>query len=600
MLVEEARVDEVRRLALHGAVLLAAAFLEVDFRVNPAAVERPAEVLQADGVEVLADVDFDAHVAGRLGVLVAIGEVGAALHGVGPLDRILEVLVESGYRERLATPRIPLVAEVEVLHVARLEVGVALHVAGQVEVVEDGAGNLAELGAVDRTAVGQAELVEVAAGLSVMLAGGVFVQLAGQVERGEEVAVAVFGRLGRLLVVAGVGDELHGVGLVAHAGQEVPLAVGHIEREVAGTEVVVALVVVAPLDLLDKLPGRLVAVVPVVEVVVCLVLTGAVLVESAHLECGAQRTDGQGLAVVDAGAADVLVQTGELAAHVVGGGVFDHAGLVLVVLQVAAAVRHVAVGIGVAHAPVEGTLVGHVGLDHLQLVCARELAVVGHAALMIELGSLFHIALGIGAGTEGITFLGKAVGDVLKLYFVTFVEADPRQVEHAAQTSIVVILPVGAVTQVVRAVVVGVVGAKERVLHVAQGLVRVSVVDRCHEGDTLSVIKVLESCELGGCIPVAVGCFLFRLPVGSRQTLCRTVGREARSGVVGLQEVAEVRAVVECAAQRDAEGVAVGHLLGVDEHEAAGEVGRIFGRRRLDDHHVVELRGGDDVEREGA
>ena len=43
----------------------------------------------------------------------------------------------------------------------------------------------------------------------------------------------------------------------------------------------------------------------------------------------------------------------------------------------------------------------------------------------------------------------------------------------------------------------------------------------------------------------------------------------------------------------------LGYLLGLDENHTAREVGRIFGRRRLDDAQVVELRTGDEVEGEG-
>ena len=53
--------------------------------------------------------------------------------------------------------------------------------------------------------------------------------------------------------------------------------------------------------------------------------------------------------------------------------------------------------------------------------------------------------------------------------------------------------------------------------------------------------------------------------------------------------------VVDGSRERHTGGIAAGYLLGVDEYEAAREVGRILGRGRLDDLQVVDLAAGDDV-----
>ena len=58
--------------------------------------------------------------------------------------------------------------------------------------------------------------------------------------------------------------------------------------------------------------------------------------------------------------------------------------------------------------------------------------------------------------------------------------------------------------------------------------------------------------------------------------------------------------VVPIAANAHRDGVLRGDVLGVDLNESTGEVGRIFGTWRLDNHEVVNLTARDDVEGEGA
>lgn len=78
----------------------------------------------------------------------------------------------------LAAAGIPLIAHVEVVDIAVLQVEVALYITGQVKVVVDRRRYLAELRAVDTAAIAQSDLV-------------LLIELIGSVGRGEEVDVGM-------------------------------------------------------------------------------------------------------------------------------------------------------------------------------------------------------------------------------------------------------------------------------------------------------------------------------------------------------------------------------------------------------------------------
>ena len=190
--VEEPRVDEVGRLSLHGSRQFARAFWEEHAATDKGTVEGELEAAHAHETEVFAQVYLCAVTESAVGVLVGIGQVGAARYGIGPFDGVAEMLVEQSDRDDLAfVGGIELIAQVCVLDTARLQVHITLHIARQLEVVIDRWRHLAELGAVDRHAVGGAELV-------------VGIHAVGGVERGEEVGGRVVCGEGRVLAVAGV------------------------------------------------------------------------------------------------------------------------------------------------------------------------------------------------------------------------------------------------------------------------------------------------------------------------------------------------------------------------------------------------------------
>ena len=240
---------------------------------------------------------------------------------------------------------------------------VALHRAGEVEVVEHGGADLAKLGAVDGAPVGGAEL---------LLLG----QPPGEVERGKE--VIIFKKLAHraLLIVARVADEFHAIVLEAHAGVDVHRADGERQPCIACGVEAAALIVVAQLRVVQHIKALFVKVfllaekpgngiteirrevvgdrVETVNKAACAIVAAAVFAIAAHAEFGFYLLALAKLeAVIERGRADVLFKESKLAVDVVGSVKLDVARFVLVVQHVAATVGHVAVGKGVAHAPVE-------------------------------------------------------------------------------------------------------------------------------------------------------------------------------------------------------------------------------------------------------
>ena len=157
--IEESGVYQIRRLSLHWSVFVARTFWEVHPRVDERTVEREREVSQSYEGEVFAYVEFQSDVVGTLGVFIRVDEACSSCHGVGPLYGAVESLVEGGQRDLFAARRIELIAEVDVMDVARLEVNISLHVGGEVEVVIDRRRHLAELWPVDRLSVREPYLV---------------------------------------------------------------------------------------------------------------------------------------------------------------------------------------------------------------------------------------------------------------------------------------------------------------------------------------------------------------------------------------------------------------------------------------------------------
>ena len=175
------------------------------------------------------------------------------------------------------------------------------------------------------------------------------------------------------------------------------------------------------------------------------------------------------MAVVDVCRSDVLVETGKFACDVVSGRECENAGFERVIYEIFAAVGQQAVGIGISCTPIE--------IIVFECMFTRKLSVVGRAAAIIVLGIFFVIVLRTDAGTVGIAVGTYLVEDVFELEAVVFVFGNERYVQQRTYAGCMVVLIVDTASQIIAAVVVGIVSAEHRIFHIEVGFETVAVID---------------------------------------------------------------------------------------------------------------------------
>ena len=230
VLVKQSGVDQIGRLSLHRPVVFAALLAEQNLAFDPSGVQRQHEIVHADERKAFPEIDLDAVVAGRAGVLER-KLVGAAGIDIVPFDRILEMLVEDGDRNRFAGGRIEFVAQVDVLHDGLPEVRIAGNRAEHVEIVVSRRRQLAELLPVDAHAVCQPDEHPGR-------------QVIRGVERRQRVVVSVGVRPGPEIGFRRIAFERRAVAFETDAGVDVEAPERHVQRRVGGQHVAVGRVVV--------------------------------------------------------------------------------------------------------------------------------------------------------------------------------------------------------------------------------------------------------------------------------------------------------------------------------------------------------------------
>ena len=301
----------------------------------------------------------------------------------------------------------------------------------------------------------------------------------------------------------------------------------------------------------------------------------------------------------------MFVELGELPVYVIACGQSQTAAFECVVDEIPASVRQVAVGVCVTHVPVEPVVVK-------EMFC-RELSVVCGAAAVIIFRAFFQVALSRYAAAVCVAVFAYLVEYVFQLEAVIVVDRHECEVEHGSHPVVVVVLVVGAFSQVVALVMGLVVCSVHGVFHVGEGLVRVAVVQSSEQGYLTSAFVFPESVHA-----YAERCVGHRLHLSHPPVVVQSVAEQvcSRSGYgsqfrsyasvqasqsvvkaqeVGaaafvVEEVAEVCGIVDASAYRYRERVFRRDVFGVYEYESSAEVCRIFRCRRLYDHHVVELR----------
>ena len=315
----------------------------------------------------------------------------------------------------------------------------------------------------------------------------------------------------------------------------------------------------------------------------------------------------------------MLVEVGVFAGDVVGGRELEDTRLEGIVDEVAAAVGLVAVGVGIAGVPAEVDVV--VGEE----VLAVELCGVGGAALVVVLGGLLLVVLRRYAHAGGVSLAPELVEDILELDAVFAGAACVTEVEHQAEAGMDSLLVVSRLAEVLALLLGFVVGTEEAVEHIAVVLVGAAVVAAEEHGERLPGGERPTLAAVEAETEVADGGNLFDSPVvvemvagegdavfGTRVAFEDGVNAVAEAaqpaveaepvggGGLGAEEGLPVGLVVHCTAEVDLPRAVFGYVLGLDEHHAAGVVGGVFGCGGLDNHEVIELRGGQEVERERA
>ncbi len=188
------------------------------------------------------------------------------------------------------------------------------------------------------------------------------------------------------------------------------------------------------------------------------------------------------------------------------------------------------------------------------------------------------------------------------------------------------VLIVGGESQWVDAVVVRIVSSIEVVDHATDGAILVAIIEGAEQPE-FGPVDGPAATPVGSQLEVRPRCVLADAPVVAQPVVeevdhrvaATVVTQRGQRGVhttrerahtaveaeeVGgrglrCEEGTEDRLRVATATQREVDGVGSGYFLRVDEDKTACVVGRILGRRRLDDHQVVDLSAGNHVETEG-
>ena len=263
-------------------------------------------------------------------------------------------------------------------------------------------------------------------------------------------------------------------------------------------------------------------------------------------------------------------------------------------------------------------------------VLSCELTVISGARAVVIFGTVLHVALCVFSLAPCVAAVGELIKDVFQLILMVTVLRKQREVEHGAQAHVAVILVVHRVAQIVGAVVCCVVDAKQVVLHVSiRALLRGVVERRQHaQPSSTDVPSLRQACSK---LKVAYRCAAFHAPVVVQRVVTQVVdvvahlvarrieqrgqlsvhaAVQAAQAVVeskkiggrafGIAEIFENGRCVPVATERKGKIVRSRYFLRVDNDEATRIVGRIFGRWRLDDGQIVNLRAWNDVEGEGS
>ena len=633
--VKQPGIDDVGRLSLHGAVVVVAVGLKVHPAVDERQIEGGGEMRQPHKVELFPQVYLDAVVGGAVCVFVGILDNAAAGVEESQFDRVLKPFEEKRSAHHIVGSGIQLVAQVYVVDGGLFQLGVARQPAEQVEVVVGGRSEFAELLPVYADAVSRAQQ---------RFRGDII----RDVDRRKEVVVI------KIVIPFLVGGNLR-VGrhdgrtvLKPHARVEVKPAERNVERRITGGYDFVGVVVVGVVRFVAhvyfvgcanvsgrhqltggqafKAGGQRVIDVPYINEVPCTVRPRGVRAIHAGFKLHRLSAPLRYPADVVHGARkNMFVQGGVIPRDVaLVNGIFIHAVRGVFLPFYDAPVGLVAVRVRIAGVPrqVVFRLAEKVRARQLPAVCAALLVGIFLLQLLVE-GA--HVAP---AFAQRVAVAPKLVEDIAKFKLVRIIIIafrDERKVEHPAHPHVVGVKVVGIFKKVFRLVARDAVHPELRILHVVHGFVGVAVMQRERHAEPAVVAggvtpvdghiqPLVEQGRRGFNRPVVVEPG-FRDAVDFRHVA--TLVAHARRHVFELPhavvepeeigaatfiiaEILEVRFGMNARTVGHLYAVVAGHGFGAYQHEAARIIGGIFGGGRFHNHHIVDLRAGNHVERKSA
>ena len=185
---------------------------------------------------------------------------------------------------------------------------------------------------------------------------------------------------------------------------------------------------------------------------------------------------------------NMFVELSKFARDVIAGAESEHTSVYCIVDKIATAVGNMAIGISITGTPVKNIM--------RQSVFSGNLRIESGTTAIIIFGTFFLISLRTDAIPKCVPVVAQLVEDVFQLVFVVPVFLKNCHVEHRAQTHIVVVLIVCAVTEIITLVIGNIINAVKIIFHVLVGTELVGIVE-CgnHSGmSAIDIPKVIVRC----------------------------------------------------------------------------------------------------------
>ena len=236
-------------------------------------------------------------------------------------------------------------------------------------------------------------------------------------------------------------------------------------------------------------------------------------------------------------------------------------------------------------------------MPHGMLSC--QLCVICHAAPIVVFSAYLVVRLGVYPATVSISAVYYPVYDILQLIAAVTVGRQHREVHHASESLVIIILVVGRLSEIVAPVVCGIIYAEEVVCHILICPCLFCVVKSTHHSG-LPASHIPPEAPVASSPYVSVWFPRLHPPVIVQAVVCQrdmTV-RDISARELGIPEVIETCRIIPVHAGRDRQLACGRNVLGVYLYESACEIGRELSTWRFHYDEIVYLAAGDYIERE--